>query len=268
MCPSVGGSLFDQAPAEPRLQAAGQGDDTVGVARQQLGIDVGLAAVEALEVAGRGELDEVAKAGVVGGQQRQVVALDAALGAAVVDEIGLEAEYRLDPVLAAGLEMLDGSVHHAVVGETQRRHLELRRPRRHRVDLARPVEQRVLAVDVQMCDVPAHRSIMASEPDVTGRRLPKLRRSCSMIWLLRHGDAEDVADDDAVAATDRKGRTSGACRGCGAEEAGFGDRSVSDEPKAESRGHGQTGMRTRSASKPELSEGLARRRLRPGRARR
>ena len=67
---------------------------------------------------------------------------------AVVDEVGLEADDRLDPVLAAGLVEVDGAVHHAVVGEAQGRLSELRRAGRHRLDLAGAVEQRVLAVGV------------------------------------------------------------------------------------------------------------------------
>jgi len=48
----------------------------------------------------------------------------------------------------ARLEELDRSVHHTVVGEAQRRHPELGRARRHRVDLVGAIEQRVFAVDV------------------------------------------------------------------------------------------------------------------------
>ena len=84
-----------------------------------------------------------------------------ALGVAIVDEVGLEADDRLDPVLAAGLVELDGAVHHPVVGEPERRHPELGGAGGHRVDLAGAVEQRVLAVDVQVDDAPAHVPIIA-----------------------------------------------------------------------------------------------------------
>ena len=98
-------------------------------------------------------LHQVGEAGVGLGQQGEVVALVADLlldRLAILDEVGLEADDRLDPVLLAGLVEIDGAVHHAVVGQPQRRLAELRRPRRHRVDLAGAVEQRVLAVGVQM----------------------------------------------------------------------------------------------------------------------
>ena len=68
----------------------------------------------------------------------------------VVDEVDLTADDRLDAVLGAGLVELDRAVHHAVVGQAERRLAELRRARRQRVDLARAVEQRVLGVHVQM----------------------------------------------------------------------------------------------------------------------
>jgi hypothetical protein len=80
-----------------------------------------------------------------------MVALDALLGAtAIVHQVGLEADDRLDSARLAGLVVLDGAVHHAVVREPERRHLQLRGSRRHAVDLAGAIEQRVLAVDVQV----------------------------------------------------------------------------------------------------------------------
>jgi len=120
---------------------------------QQLHVDVGLAAREALEEAGRGELDQVREALVVLRQQGQVVALVTGLlldRAAVVDEVGLEAGDLLDPVLLAGLLEGDGAVHDAVVGQAEGRLVELCRPRRHRVDLAGAVKQRVLAVGMEV----------------------------------------------------------------------------------------------------------------------
>ena len=88
-------------------------------------VDVRLAAPEAVDEAGRAQLDEVAKALVRGGEQREVIALGATVGASVVvDQIGLEAEDRLDPRSPAGLVVIDGAVHHAVVGEAERGHAE------------------------------------------------------------------------------------------------------------------------------------------------
>ena len=69
-------AVLDEPAAEARLQAAGQRDHAVGVAVEQLHVDVRLAAREALEEARRGQLDEVAKARVGGREQGEVVALD------------------------------------------------------------------------------------------------------------------------------------------------------------------------------------------------
>jgi len=64
-----------QPLAEARLQAAGEDDDAVGVALEEVQVHVRLAPLVALEEAGGAELDEVAEALVRLGQQRQVVAL-------------------------------------------------------------------------------------------------------------------------------------------------------------------------------------------------
>ena len=120
---------------------------------QQLHVDVRLPAREALEEARRAQLDQIAQAGLVLGQQRQVVALVAhLLGdlAAIVDEIGLHAEDRLDAVRAARVVHLHRPVHHPVVGQSQGRHPELGGALRHPLDLARSVEQRVLAVHMEV----------------------------------------------------------------------------------------------------------------------
>ena len=119
---------------------------------QALQVDRGLAPLQALEEAGRRQLDQVAVAGVGGGQQRQVVALDPARAAAVaiVHVVDLAAEDRLDPVPGARLVQLDGAVHHPVVGQAQRRLVERGRALGQSVDLARAVQQRVLGVDVQV----------------------------------------------------------------------------------------------------------------------
>ena len=69
---------------------------------------------------------------------------------AVVDEVGLEAEDRLDAVLLAGLVELDGAVHHPVVGEPERGLAERGGAGGQALDVRGAVEQRVLGVDVQV----------------------------------------------------------------------------------------------------------------------
>ena len=150
-------AVLDEPPAESRLQAAGEGDQPGGMPLEHRHVDVGLTSAEALEEARRAQLDQVAKALVRRGEEGQVVALGTAIGVVVVvHEVRLEAEDRLDPRRPAGLVVLDGAVHDPVVGEAQRGHAELRRPGGHLLDLAGPVEQRVLAVDVEVDDRSAH----------------------------------------------------------------------------------------------------------------
>src|SRR5205823_1458014 len=103
---SVAGAALDEALAEPRLEAPRQRDHAGRVTVEQLEVDARLAAPEALEKAGGAQLDEVLKALVTRGEERQVVALDLRSrgrgGAPVVDEVGLEAENRLDSRVPAG----------------------------------------------------------------------------------------------------------------------------------------------------------------------
>ena len=96
---------------------------------EQLPVDARLVVV-ALEVAERRELDQVRVALVRLGEQRQVrVAL--LLRAAVVGDVDLAADDRLDArASCAVLVELDRAGQRAVVGERDRRHLELAPPAR------------------------------------------------------------------------------------------------------------------------------------------
>ena len=112
--------LAERARDAPR-EAAGERDQPGGVALEQLPVDARLVVV-ALEVAERAELDEVRVARVVGGQERQVrVPLLERL--AVVDDVDLAAEDRLDALVGSRLVKLDRTRHRAVVGEQHRGHL-------------------------------------------------------------------------------------------------------------------------------------------------
>ncbi len=71
-------------------------------------------------------------------------------GSVIVHEIYLAADDRLDAVLGTRLVELHRAVHHAVIGETECRLLELSGALGERVDLAGAVEQGVLGVHVQM----------------------------------------------------------------------------------------------------------------------
>jgi len=118
------------------------------VALQQLPVDARLVVV-ALEIPGRGELDQVRVARVRLGQQRQVrVAL--LLRVPVLGDVDLAADDRLDALLRRVLVELHRAGERAVVRERDRRHLELGCARRERRNPAGAVEDRVLGVDVQV----------------------------------------------------------------------------------------------------------------------
>ena len=134
--------------ADAAREAAGQRDHPARVPLEQLPVDAGLVVV-ALEVAEARELDQVPVALVVGGEQCQVrVAL--LLRAAIVGDVDLAADHRLDAGALRRLEELHRAGHRAVIGERDRRHLELGRPRDEVRDPAGAVEDRVLGVDVEM----------------------------------------------------------------------------------------------------------------------
>ena len=158
---SIVDPVVAEQPAEARGQAARERDHALAVLCQLGHVDAGLAALVALQEAARGQLDQVAVAGLVGGEQREVVALHPprrAVGV-IVDDVDLAAEDRLDVVLTARLEELDRAVHHTVVGEAERRLPELGGARGELLDLARPVEQRVLGVDVEVGAGRGHRQL-------------------------------------------------------------------------------------------------------------
>ncbi len=136
----------------------------------------GLAPLVPLQKAGRGQLDQVAVAGRIGRQQGQMEAVHPARAAArvVVDQVDLTADDRLDVVLETGGVELHGAVHHAVIGQRQGGLPERRRPLRESFDLAGPVEQRVLGVDVEMGAGRGHQSRRSSSLADDGTAAPRI----------------------------------------------------------------------------------------------
>ena len=160
-----------EVAGEQRLQhvpteAAGAGDDAFAVVGEDLPVDLRLAVVALEERAAR-ELDQVAVAGVVLGEQREVVPrllAALALAAGVVDlAAGVDAlvaalvrHVRLEPddgrdagLLARGVERQD-AVHVAVVGDAERRLLVGRGRLDELVDPGGAVEHRELGVGVEV----------------------------------------------------------------------------------------------------------------------
>jgi hypothetical protein len=144
----------DQRLVDLAAQTPGQDDQALAVLRQEFCIDPRLVPV-ALEVGASGELDEVAVPGVVDGKRGQVVVAVAVgrAGLVVARPVGLVqlgAQDRCDPLRRCGPEELDQAKQDAVVGHGHGR-LPVGGHGIHQVpDPRRPVEHRVLGVDVEV----------------------------------------------------------------------------------------------------------------------
>ena len=129
-------------------EAARERDQPGAVRLEELPVDARLVVV-ALEIAERREADEVRVALVRLREQREV-RLALLLRVAVVGDVDLAADERLHALLARRLVEVDRAGERAVVGEPDRRHVELGGALREVRDPARPVEDRVLRVDVEV----------------------------------------------------------------------------------------------------------------------
>jgi hypothetical protein len=68
-------------------------------------------------------------------------------------DVGLDADDRLDPGGDPGLVELERAEHRPVIGERERRHLELGGPLEERLDPRGPVQQGELRVHVEVNEV-------------------------------------------------------------------------------------------------------------------
>ena len=138
--------------------AAGERDEALVILAEKLPVGARLVVV-ALEIGRRRELDEVPVAGLVAGEQREVgvLLLDAGAAAPVGGHVELEADDGLDTRFLRGAVELDGAAERAVVGESHGRHAQLLRPLDELLHAAGAVEQRILAVHVEMDEVGGHR---------------------------------------------------------------------------------------------------------------
>ncbi len=141
--------------------AATETNDAFLVYFQQLLVDARDVMI-ALHEGDGGHLDEVAKAGAVLGQEREVEAGLAAarrplLGALAGGDVGLVADDRVEADGPAFLVKLDGAVEVAVVGEGEGVHALRLGVGRQLGEAVGAVEQAVVAVTVQMNEGTAHR---------------------------------------------------------------------------------------------------------------
>ena len=110
----------------------------------------------AFEVGGCGELDEVLITDLVLGQQDKVmIDIAPATGgflfeAAAGGDINFAADNRLDPLLARHLIKINRAIENAVIGESERGKFQLVRSVHELVQTARPIEERILRMQMQM----------------------------------------------------------------------------------------------------------------------
>ena len=133
--------------------AAGGADEAVAVGGQEVEVDARLVVV-AVELGGGGDLEQVEVAGPVLGQQQQVgalaIELRVAVGHAAGGDVALDADDRLDAVVLARLIEGHDAEHDAVVGQGQGGLVQLFSAPGQVVEPAEAVEQRVLAMNVEM----------------------------------------------------------------------------------------------------------------------
>ncbi len=154
-------------------ETSGERDQPLAVALEQVPVDAGLVVV-ALEVAEARELDQVRVPGVVLREQCEV-RVPLGLRLAVLGDVDLAAEHRLHAVLLGLLDELNRPGEGAVIGQPDGRHLELGGTRRELGDAARPVENRVLGVDVKVNErglTHGAGSVYGAGPLVPDRALP------------------------------------------------------------------------------------------------
>ena len=177
------------------LQAAAEAEDALAVAGQR-GLVGARLVVETVEVGLRHDSDEVAVTGRVLDQQRKV-----RVGLAPRDrpllrqiarrQVDLAADDRVDPCLQGFLLELHRAVEVAVVGQCYRRHPEVGHAPDQILDPDRPVEERILAVQVEMDEAVGHPATLAGgdgrSKDHTGRNRPGIRASGFLALSLLSG---------------------------------------------------------------------------------
>ena len=135
-------------------EAGAGGDDPLAVGSEDFLVDARLV-VEAVDVSRGGELQEVLIPDAVLGQEEQVVPAVLGAGVAAVatvagSHVGLEADDGLHPGFDALVVELDRAEEGAVVGDGDRRHAKLFGAGGQVRAAAGAVQQRILAVDVQV----------------------------------------------------------------------------------------------------------------------
>jgi hypothetical protein len=170
--PRLGEPAGDDELGDLGRQASREADQPLGVLGEQVPVRARLVVV-ALEPGPARELDEIAVAGVVGGQEREVagplavVALGRPLAPVAEEEIALHTEDRLDAGGPTRLVEVERAVHDPVVGDGTGGHVVPRRGLEHVGDAAGAVQHRVLGMSVQMDEAQALRHPREGRPRIT-----------------------------------------------------------------------------------------------------
>ena len=139
------------------LEAAGETDQALGVLGQKVFVDA-RTVIKALQERLAQEPGQILIAGVVAGQQRQVMrrradALAAAVEARGRRHVGLAAQDRFDAARLRRLVEFHGAEHVAVVGDRHGRHAKLLGAVQKLADAVRPIQQAELGVQVKMNEI-------------------------------------------------------------------------------------------------------------------
>ena len=149
--------------------------------------------IEAVEIGGGGELEEVAETFLVAGEQRQVVGgvADATSGCAVGATSGSDVSFVTDDGLDAGFGALGVEVYGAkevtVIGESEGTHAHVTSERYQSGHHAGAIQQAVVAVHVQMDEVFAVHGDMSPEGMV---------EKTDGAWYLARGSKSRIEEDE------------------------------------------------------------------------
>ena len=156
---SPGDVILNDAPADVSLLTAAERDQAIPIRGEQLSVHTGLV-VEAVEVRSGDELHQIAVAVEVLCKQDEMTQLPIALGVLIEARargaVDLAADDGPYARTLARLIELDSAVHHAVVGDGKRRHLEFLGAGDELADPAGAVQETVLGVHVQVDVVGGH----------------------------------------------------------------------------------------------------------------
>ena len=146
-----------QIPGHLSRQTCGKGDDPFVVPFQHLQIHPGLV-VKALHISLGDDLHQVGVAGVVFGQQNQMIVPVISASALPVEagargHIHLTAQHRPDPGRIARTVKFDHAVHGAVVGDRRAVHAQLLHPGHIFFDFVGPIQKAVFRMGMKMCEI-------------------------------------------------------------------------------------------------------------------